>query len=108
MLTCGCTTRCPEPTVQLWPQVILKLPGLQGSPAATGPSAAASGAELVLQAGASQAVAAANPSAAQQAASSEAEGPMQRFLGFIGWQAADQAQARWADAASRARGASSS
>eukprot|EP00891_Asterochloris_glomerata_P005165 jgi/Astpho2/5165/Aster-04749 len=67
---------------------------LQGSPSATGPSAAASGAELVLQAGASQAVATANPSAAQQAASLEAESPMQRFLGFIGWQAAGQAQAR--------------
>ena len=96
MLGRDCTSNCPELTVQLGPHVSLTSPGLQGSPPATGPSAAASGAGLVLQAG-----------AAQQAASLEGKGPMQRFLGSLGRQATGQARARWADAASRARGACS-
>ena len=91
--------------MQLWPHVALNLPGLQGSPSATGPSAAASRAELVLQAGASQAVAAANPGAAQQAASLEGDGPMQRSLGSLRQQATGQARARWAGTVIRARGA---
>ena len=86
--------------MQLWPHVALNLPGLQGSPSATGPSAAASRAELVLQAGASQAVAATNPGGPQQAASLE-----QRPLGSLRRQATGQARARWAGTAIRARGA---
>ena len=104
MLGCGCTSNRPELTVQLRPPVSLKSPDLQGSPPATGPSAAASEAELVLQAGASQAVAATTPGAAQQAASLEGEGPMQRLLGSLGQQGTGQARPRWAGAATRARG----